>query len=131
MSRLSKLLRGTEGNGLMFWCPGCDGAHRITYGDGSGPHPCWTWNGDADKPTFTPSILVRGVDMTTKGHADYVAWVAAGGQYGNGEPFEHIKTVCHSFVTDGRIQFLSDCTHAMAGQIVDLPPFNESDEGDQ
>ena len=29
--------------------------------------------------------------------------------------------VCHTFVTDGRIQFLSDCTHALAGQTVDLP----------
>jgi hypothetical protein len=28
--------------------------------------------------------------------------------------------VCHSFVTDGKIQYLSDCTHAMAGQTVDL-----------
>jgi hypothetical protein len=28
---------------------------------------------------------------------------------------------CHSFVTDGRIQFLSDSTHALAGQTVDLP----------
>ena len=28
---------------------------------------------------------------------------------------------CHTFVTDGRIQFLGDCTHALAGQTVDLP----------
>lgn len=35
---------------------------------------------------------------------------------GNPIPF-----VCHSFVTDGRIQFLSDCTHSLAGQTVDLP----------
>ena len=25
------------------------------------------------------------------------------------------------FVTDGKIQFLGDCTHALAGQTVDLP----------
>lgn len=29
--------------------------------------------------------------------------------------------VCHSFVTAGRIEFLPDCTHALAGQTVDLP----------
>jgi hypothetical protein len=29
--------------------------------------------------------------------------------------------VCHSFVTDGRIQFLNDCTHPLAGQTVDIP----------
>lgn len=29
--------------------------------------------------------------------------------------------VCHHFVRDGRIEFLSDCTHDLAGQTVDLP----------
>ena len=29
--------------------------------------------------------------------------------------------VCHSFVTDGRIQFLGDCTHKLAGQTVNIP----------
>jgi hypothetical protein len=28
---------------------------------------------------------------------------------------------CHSFVTDGRIQFLNDSMHKMAGQTLDLP----------
>ncbi|MCZ4340562.1 hypothetical protein O4H52_03015 [Sphingomonadaceae bacterium G21617-S1] len=31
--------------------------------------------------------------------------------------------VCHSFVRNGQIEFLSDCTHALAGQTVPLPPF--------
>ena len=31
------------------------------------------------------------------------------------------RLTCHSFVTDGRIQFLADCTHPLAGQTVDLP----------
>jgi hypothetical protein len=29
--------------------------------------------------------------------------------------------ICHSFVTAGHIQFLSDCTHEMAGQTVEIP----------
>jgi hypothetical protein len=29
--------------------------------------------------------------------------------------------LCHSFVRDGRIEFLSDCTHSLAGQTVELP----------
>lgn len=84
----------------MFWCPGCDGGHQIQHGAGSGPR--WTWNGDAERPTFTPSVRVsyNGADADTP---------------------EGIPSVCHSFVTDGRIQFLSDCTHALAGQTVDLP----------
>lgn len=28
---------------------------------------------------------------------------------------------CHSFVRDGQIEFLSDCTHALAGKTVSLP----------
>jgi hypothetical protein len=33
---------------------------------------------------------------------------------------QEVPQVCHSFVTDGRIQYLSDCTHAMAGQTKEL-----------
>ena len=104
MSRLSGVLRDSADNGLMFWCPGCDGAHAIQHGAGTGPR--WGWNGNAEKPTFTPSVLVR-----------YPANPNAG------EEFKEWRTerVCHSFVTDGRIQFLGDCTHALAGQTVDLP----------
>lgn len=29
--------------------------------------------------------------------------------------------VCHSFITDGKIEFLNDCSHSLAGQTVDLP----------
>lgn len=58
---------------------------------GSASGPNWGWNGDSDKPTLTPSIL-------TKNHKD----------------------VCHSFVKDGKVQFLDDSTHELAGQKVDL-----------
>jgi hypothetical protein len=39
-----------------------------------------------------------------------------------------VDRVCHSFVVDGRIQFLGDCTHHLAGQTVDLPPWPYSTE---
>ncbi len=118
MGQLSPILRNSADNGLMFWCPGCKAAHRIQHGSGAGPR--WGWNGDVNKPTFTPSVLVTGRDFTEKGEADYEAWCAAG--YPKPAPeFESAPTVCHSFVTDGRIQMLSDCTHAMSGQTVDLP----------
>lgn len=104
MSALSKILRDAEGGRLMFWCPGCDGAHAVQHGDGPGPR--WTWNGNAERPTFSPSVLVTydGADA---------------GQ--DGAP----PRVCHSFVNDGRIQFLGDCTHVLAGETVDLPPWPE------
>ena len=42
----------------------------------------WSWNGDVDKPTLKPSILTD-----------------------NG------RVRCHTFVNDGVVQFLVDCTH--------------------
>jgi len=125
MSALSPILRQTTDSGLMFWCPGCDGAHRIQHGDGPGPR--WGWNGDASKPTFTPSVLVTGREFTAKGRADFEAWRGAGcPRPEGGQPmqFENAPSICHSYVTDGRIQFLGDCTHALAGQTVDLPAWD-------
>ena len=34
-----------------------------------------------------------------------------------------IKKVCHSFVTDGKIRYLNDCTHHLKGQTVELLDF--------
>ena len=125
MAAISRILRNAVDNRLMFWCPGCDCMHAIKHGDGSPPR--WAWNGDVDKPTFSPSILVRGTKMTAKGRADADAWAAAGCPKRD-TTFESVPTVCHSFVTDGRIQFLGDCTHALAGQTVDLPPWTDEEE---
>ncbi len=85
---------------VWFWCPGCDEAHAIQVG-GAYPGPKWQWNGSLERPTFTPSILVR----SKRGEAQ-------------------VDSVCHSFVNDGRMQFLGDCTHKLAGQTVELgePP---------
>ena len=69
----------------MFWCPGCKMNHSFDSR--------WTFNGNVDKPTFSPSLLV---------HSDGY----------------HKK--CHSFVREGKIQFLGDCEHELAGQTVDM-----------
>lgn len=111
MSALGTKLRQLEGGGLMFWCPGCNQAHMVTVGDGPGPR--WGWNGSGDAPTFTPSVLVRsGQFVQPQGkHCDR-----------SGDPdWPCACTCCHSFVTDGRIRFLDDCTHALAGATVNIP----------
>lgn len=61
----------------------------------------WSFNGDYENPTFNPSILV------------YSEW--------QGKRTHH----CHSFIKDGRIQFLNDCEHSLAGTTVDLPTVSE------
>ena len=53
----------------------------------------WSWNGSLDNPTFKPSLLVNpdGQDR------------------------------CHLWVTDGKVIFLPDSYHALAGKTVELP----------
>lgn len=105
MARLSRLLRSQQGGQIAFWCPGCDLAHGVAV---EGEKPLWTWNSNAEAPTIRPSI-----NSIYAGFGFLVA-----DTYG--------KCVCHSFVTDGQIQFLGDCTHALAGQTVPLPPWPEA-----
>lgn len=124
MGALSKILRNAEGGRLLFWCPGCNSSHQIAHGEGPGPR--WGWNGSAETPTFTPSVLVTGRDFTEKGWADYEAWCASGHPDLAGKAFDSVDVRCHSFVTNGQIQFLSDCTHKLAGQTVPLAEFPES-----
>lgn len=102
MAAFSSKLRSAQDGHILFWCPGCDGAHMIRI---AGPH-AWGYNGNADAPTFTPSVLVQynGPDADQPGRP---------------------PAVCHSFVTDGRIRFLGDSTHGLAGRTVDLPDFDE------
>ncbi len=118
MAALGKKLRTmAAGDGapdwrnIGFWCPGCDGVHVIKTSPGG-----WTFDGNADAPTFLPSVLV------TYNGAD------AGQSRG-----EHKAppSRCHSFVKAGKIDFLGDCTHALAGKTVDLPdwPYAEGEYG--
>lgn len=68
----------------------------------------WTFNGNFEKPTFTPSINERTgtfVDPDVKGDPE---WLKANSYH------------CHFIVTDGRIHFCSDCSHHLAGQKMEL-----------
>lgn len=64
----------------------------------------WTFNGNLERPTFSPSLLVTG--------------------YLNKE---QPNGVCHSYITDGNIQYLGDSTHAYAGKTIELPEFADYD----
>jgi len=75
--------------------------------------PAWGFNGNHDAPTFSPSILVRGKRRITDDEHDRIM---------AGEKINLPDYVCHSFVTDGQIRFLGDCTHELAGQTVVLAP---------
>lgn len=127
MAQLSRYLRSVGGGGLAFWCQGCREAHTIWVGEGPGPR--WAWNGDVEKPVVSPSLLVTGRRLTAKGHAQWVAWHAAGCP----DPAPDLDAAdvrCHTFVgcqgaLPGEIVFLGDCTHDMVGKVLplaELPP---------
>ncbi|MFP3647573.1 DUF6527 family protein [Paraburkholderia sp. SIMBA_054] len=109
--KIEELKRDDGVRTMMFDCPGCGTSHQVNVA-GSGVL-VWGWNGSMDRPTFAPSVLVTGVkQLTDEQHETYLKT----GALPEAEPLR-----CHSFVTDGRIQFLGDCLHALAGQTVELP----------
>lgn len=81
---------------LLFICPGCS-----EFG-GSGLHllpvnslkktPSWKFNGNFLLPTVSPSILTK-----------------------------YSRGVCHSFLRDGVFEYLSDSTHSLSGQRIEIP----------
>lgn len=54
---------------------------------------CWSWNGDTDKPTLRPSVLTT-------------------------QPWHNVR--CHTWVSHGQAQFLSDCSHELRDQTIDM-----------
>jgi hypothetical protein len=106
-------------SGFTYWCQGCETLHSVVTAREDSQHPCWGFNGNMEKPTFTPSVLV------TSGH--YMpGHDPAKGCYctkppPDGEDWGFKCERCHTFITDGQVQFLSDCTHALAGQTLPLP----------
>lgn len=78
---------GAAGQVYVFWCPGCQCHH--TFNVGRERHPVWTFDGNMETPTFSPSL--------------------------------HYVGRCHLFLREGKLQFLPDCNHKLAGQTVDLP----------
>lgn len=62
---------------------------------------CWSWNGDIETPTLRPSVLNQ-----QSGHR------------------------CHTWINDGKAQFLEDSNHEYAGQTLDLLDVPDSERGD-
>jgi len=54
-----------------------------------------SWNGSMDKPSFSPSLLCN--------------------------PPDHNPPLCHSWMTDGVIKYLSDCEHSLANKEIEIP----------
>lgn len=76
-------------HGYAAHCPACGWSHLFDSR--------WSFNGDLEKPTFSPSMLVYGVP----------------GYRGR----------CHSFLKNGIWEYLSDCEHKLKDQHIPVPDF--------
>ena len=95
-----------EGNGMFsFYCPGC-GHNHVYFIAGHGHRLEWNFNGDVNNPTFSPSLLNRTGSYAEPTYID---------------PPEIPPTICHLFVTEGKIIYCGDCTHHLSGQTFQLP----------
>ena len=99
-----------EGDLLTWWCPGCHRTHAVTVNVPGG----WEWNGDLDRPTLTPSILVHSYRTFIDDELQEPALT--------NERNIMMTPLCHSFMRAGRLEFLTDCTHELAGQTVPMAP---------
>lgn len=110
---------------FIFWCPGCQEHHGV-WTDPEHPNKItgskWTFDGNMERPTFSPSILTTGRKMTDRGQAEYDACWSTG-EYvspGPGTEFEARDTRCHLHIVNGQIHYCDDCDHALAGKAVPM-----------
>lgn len=121
-----KLKMVSENNGtakvVEFHCPGCDEVHHVWVNGSEHPNgSCWGFNNDFSQPTFSPSILIRSGHYAPHFNKEKDScWCTYNREHPE-EPVSFECGICHSFVNNGKIQFLTDCTHKLAGQTVDLP----------
>jgi hypothetical protein len=81
-----------HGRRLSIWCQGCKDLHVVPI-DGTRD---WRWNGDRVNPTVTPSLMSHHTGTDGK------------------------VSICHLFITNGNLVFLSDSEHEFSGQTVPL-----------
>lgn len=99
--KVGRTLRRTE-YGYLHWCPGCNEIHHIQVDEPQSNGAQWEFNGDVDRPTFTPSVRIR---------------IPGAGK--------SAVACCHYFITEGAIRFCPDSTHPLAGKTVPLPDLPE------
>jgi hypothetical protein len=75
-------------DGTLLWH--CPGC-RTTHGVPVVGGRRWKWNESLTAPTLAPSVKILP---------------------------SLVQPLCHTFIEDGRVRFLADCSHPLAGQIV-------------
>lgn len=109
------VVKMVHGIGLVIKCPGCGEDHALRA-------EVWSFNGDMVRPTFSPSLHFRTGHYMSSHQPGKRCWCDYNAEHPD-DPAPCVCYRCHSFVTDGQIQFLSDSTHELAGKTVPLEPF--------
>ena len=105
----------------LFFCPGCKCGHAVwtTHPNGI-TKATWSFNGNMEKPTFSPSLKITRhlwtPPVTPENMEEYRK---------NPWPQTQVEHICHTVITDGKIHFCGDCTHELAGQVVDMVDFDK------
>lgn len=96
-----------------YFCPACGEHHVLTAN--------WTITGPAEFPTVRPSVLVRTGHYAAHGK-EHGCWCTHNAErVAEGrDPVEFKCSICHSFITNGKIEYLNDCTHELAGQSIPM-----------
>lgn len=58
--RLSSKLTDMGDGALIHWCPGCEGLHQIETKQRNANGAIWSFDGNVEAPTFSPSINIVG-----------------------------------------------------------------------
>lgn len=97
---IGRLIEGVYVSNIVdewrWFCTGCGFEHGFLM-DGR-----WSFDGNEDSPTFSPSLLLKKEN---------------GWEY-----------TCHTFVKNGMIEYLSDCGHHLAGQTIEMTEFPDLPE---
>lgn len=111
------LIKTTDGakESVVIKCPACQELHTLIVRNDSCVASAWVWNRSLSAPTFTPSLLVTSTRPVYDENFDFV--------YDENGKMKSRPLRCHSYITDGKIEFLADCAHDLAGQTVELPEF--------
>lgn len=116
MSEAGKHLRkvgkadGYTAIGYAHWCQACREMHVFAVEEAFSNGAKWTFNGNFDKPSFSPSMNIRTRPRPT---------------VPVGRPDAGQIDICHYFLKDGMIQYLGDCTHSLKGQTIALQELPE------